>query len=218
MATNRQDPLDPQHLAAPAAIVGLASASWAIAIRQMGGAMDMGGGTALGSFGFFAVAWLSMMAAMMLPGSVPVAVRREVRAVPRFVAEYLAVWGVAGVAVYALYRPHGSHVTAAVVLAAGAYELTPVKRRFRHDCRAPVGSGLRYGLSCLGSCAGLMLALVALDVMSVTWMCVIAVVVAAQKLLPAHRALDVPVALAVVAVGVLMLVAPAAVPGIAPPM
>jgi hypothetical protein len=54
--------------------------------------------------------------------------------------------------------------------------------------------------------------------MSVTWMCVIAVVVLGQKLLPANAAVDVPLALAIVGLGVLIVVAPSSVPGLTPPM
>src|SRR6266542_2388711 len=50
------------------ATLGLAAAAWVVAVRQMTG-MDMGVATELGSFGFFAAAWVSMMAAMMLPGA-----------------------------------------------------------------------------------------------------------------------------------------------------
>jgi len=63
-----------------------------------------------------------------------------------------------------------------------------------------------------------MVMLVALGVMSVTWMGVIAVLVLVQKLLPAKAAIDVPLALAIVALGILILFAPASVPGLTPPM
>jgi predicted metal-binding membrane protein len=59
---------------------------------------------------------------------------------------------------------------------------------------------------------------VALGVMSVTWMSVIAVLVVAQKLLPAKAALDVPLALAIIGLGILIVLAPASVPGLTPPM
>jgi predicted metal-binding membrane protein len=62
-----------------------------------------------------------------------------------------------------------------------------------------------------------MLMLVALSVMSVTWMSVITVVVVAQKLLPANAAVDVPLALAIVGLGVLIVIAPSLVPGLTPP-
>ncbi len=60
--------------------------------------------------------------------------------------------------------------------------------------------------------------LVVLGVMSVGWMAVIAVLVTAQKLLPPRAALDVPLALAIVAFGVLIIVDPSSVPGLTPPM
>jgi predicted metal-binding membrane protein len=202
--------------------LGLAAASWVVAVRQMNG-MAMGVATRLGSFGFFVGLWVVMMAAMMLPGAVPAVLRRAhasggVRAVPLFVGSYLAVWALVGVAVYALYRPHGSIAAGAVVIAAGVYEFTPLKRHFRRRCRESVRSGFEFGLCCAGSSAGLMLMLVALSVMSVTWMCVIAVLVLAQKVLPAKAAIDVPVALAIAGLGVLIVIAPSLVPGLMPPM
>jgi predicted metal-binding membrane protein len=94
--------------AALTATLGLAAACWIVAVRQMNG-MDMGVATQLGSFAFFVALWVSMMAAMMLPGAAPAVLRRAhangVRAVPLFVGSYLAVWTLVGVAVYALYRP-----------------------------------------------------------------------------------------------------------------
>jgi predicted metal-binding membrane protein len=60
--------------------------------------------------------------------------------------------------------------------------------------------------------------LVVLGVMSVTWMSVIAVLVLAQKLLPAKAAVDVPLALAIAGLGVLIVIAPSSVPGLTPPM
>ena len=141
-----------------------------------------------------------------------------VRGVPLFLVSYLAVWALAGVAVYALYRPHGFVVAGAIVIAAGAYEFTPLKQHFRRRCQESTGSGLGYGLCCLGSSIGLMVILVALSVMSVIWMAVIAVLALGQKLLPAKAAVDVPLALAIVGLGILIVLAPASVPGIMPPM
>jgi len=60
--------------------------------------------------------------------------------------------------------------------------------------------------------------LAVLSVMSVTWMAAIAVLVTALKLLPLRNAVDVPLALAIVALGVLIIAAPSAVPGLMPPM
>jgi predicted metal-binding membrane protein len=208
--------------AALTATLGLAAASWVVALRQMNG-MDMGVATRLGSFAFFAAVWVPMMAAMMLPGAAPAVVRRvqasgRLLCVPSFVGSYLAVWSLAGVAVYALYRPHGSSAAAGVVIAAGIYELTPIKRHFRRRCRESVRSGFGFGLYCIGSSIGLMVVLVAVSVMSIIWMSVITVLVLAQKLLPVRAALDVPLALAVIGFGVLILTTPSLVPGLTPPM
>ena len=137
---------------------------------------------------------------------------------PLFAGSYLAVWALVGVAVYGLYRPHGSVAAGAVVIAAGVYEVTPLKRHCRRRCREGIGSGLGFGLCCLGSSIGLMAMLVALGVMSITWMAVIAVLATAQKLLPANAALDVPLALAITGLGILIVMAPSAVPGLMPPM
>ncbi|MFN2525822.1 MAG: DUF2182 domain-containing protein [Actinomycetota bacterium] len=208
--------------AALAATLGLAGASWVVAIRQMNG-MDMGAATELGSFAFFVALWVSMMAAMMLPGATPAVLRRarvsgRVSAVPIFAGSDLAVWTLLGVVVYALYRPHGSFVAGAVAIAAGVYEFTPLKQHCRRRCRQSVRSGFQFGRYCVGSSIGLMLMLVVLGVMSVTWMSVIAVLVAAQKLLPPKAAIDVPLALANVGLGILIVIAPSSVPGLTPLM
>ena len=116
----------------------------------------------------------------------------RVNAVPLFVGSYLVVWALLGVAVYEVYRPHGTITAGAVAIAAGVYELTSLKQHFRRRCRQSVRSGFEFGVNCFGSSVGLMMMMVALGVMSVTWMIVIAVIVLAQKLLPAKVALDVP--------------------------
>ena len=199
-------------------ILGAAAACWVGAVRQMAG-MDMGVATELGSFSFFLAAWVSMMAAMMLPGALPAALRlartgSRLLAVPLFAASYLAMWAAVGLAVYGVYRPHGSSTAGALVLAAGVYELTPLKHACRRRCRETVRSGAQFGLHCVGSSLGLMALLVALGVMSVGWMAIVAAVVLAQKLLPPRPVVDVPLALAIVALGILVLAVPTAVPGL----
>jgi len=219
--SNARDTVQLRH-AALTATLGLAAACWVVAVRQMNG-MDMGVATRLGSFAFFVALWVSMMAAMMLPGAAPAVSRRarasgQVRTVPVFVGSYLAVWTLVGLAVYAWYRPHGTFAAGAAAIAAGVYEFAPLKQHCRRRCRESVGSGFEFGLHCIGSSIGLMLLLVALGVMSVTWMSVIAVLVLAQKLLPAKAAIDVPLALAIVGLGILIVTAPSSIPGLTPPM
>jgi NAD(P)-dependent dehydrogenase (short-subunit alcohol dehydrogenase family) len=211
--------------ATPAALtvtLGIAATSWVVVLRQMSG-MDMGVATQLGSLRRFVVLWVLMMAAMMLPGAAPAVLRRtraigRVRAVPAFVGSYLAVWALVGLAVFALYQPHGTVAAGVVSITAGAYELTPLKQRCRQRCRDSVGSGLEFGLYCVGSSTGLMLILVGLGVMSIAWMATVAVLVVAQKLLPRKAALDVPLALAIIGLGALIIIAPSSVPGLMPSM
>jgi predicted metal-binding membrane protein len=208
--------------AAVATTLGLAAAAWIVTVRQMHG-MDMGVATRLDTFAFFVALWAVMMAAMMLPGTVPAVLIRArtsgaVRAVVPFVASYLVVWTPVGALIYALYRPHGTWAAGLMVIAAGLYELTRLKQHCRRCCRASTRSGFTFGLYCVGSSIGLMVMLVALGVMSVTWMLVIAALVFVQKLLPARAAIDVPLALAIVALGILIIAAPGSVPGLMPPM
>jgi predicted metal-binding membrane protein len=209
-----------------ATTLGLAAAAWIVTVRQMHG-MDMGVATPLGSFAFFVALWAVMMAAMMLPGLAPAVVSRArangaVRAVVPFVASYLVVWTLVGAVIYALYRPHGTWAAGLIVIAAGLYELTRLKQHCRRCClaraRSGKGGGFAFGLYCVGSSIGLMVMLVALGVMSVTWMLVIAGVVFVQKLLPAKAAIDVPLALAIIALGILIIAAPGSVPGLMPLM
>lgn len=208
--------------AALTATLGLAAVCWVVAVRQMSG-MDMGVATRLGPFAFFIPLWMSMMAAMMLPGTAPAVLRRaraggRVWSVPLFVASYLAVWTLVGVVAYAVYRPHGALVAGVAVIAAGGYELTPVKRLFRRRCRESSGSGFGFGLYCVGSSVGQTVLLVALGVMSVIWMSVVAALILVQKLLPPRAAVDLPVAAAIVLLGVLIVIAPESVPGLVPAM
>jgi predicted metal-binding membrane protein len=205
-----------------AATLGLSAACWAAAAWLMDG-MDMGVATPPGSLGFFAAAWVTMMAAMMLPGAAPAVARHarmsgKVHAAPLFAGSYLGIWALAGVVAYALDRPHGSLAAGVVVIAAGAYELTPVKRYFRRCCREDAGSGLRFALYCAGSSIGLMAMLVALDVMSLFWMVVVTVLACVQKLLPAKAAIDFPLALALIGLGFMIVIAPGLVPGLTPPV
>jgi predicted metal-binding membrane protein len=207
---------------AVAATLGLAAAAWILTAQQTDG-MDMGAATDLGSLAFFVAAWLPMMAAMMLPGAAPAVARRvrsdrHARAVPLFLGSYLAVWAVAGLAVYALYRPHGATVAGVLAIAAGVYELTPLKRDCRRRCRASVRSGFEFGFYCVGSSIGLMVVLLALGAMSVMWMVAVGVVAVAQKVLPPTPVIDVPLASVIVALGIVAVISPSSVPGLTPTM
>lgn len=170
-----------------AATAGLAAAAWVVV-------PGWSTGPAHGSFPGFVAHWLLMTAAMMLPGLVPTVRRAGVR----LVGPYLAVWMVVGVVLFVLYGD--LHAPGAVAIAAGIYELTPLKRHLRVRCRDHTTSGLDLGLHCVGSCLGLML----VGLTSLAAMAAATVVVLAQKLLPPIPAVDVPVALALVALGAVL--------------
>jgi predicted metal-binding membrane protein len=200
----------------PVLTVALAAACWFASVRQMRG-MDMGAATSLGSLQSFIGIWMPMMAAMMLPAALPAIlafVRTDSRLVAGlwFVASYVAVWLIFGVAAYGLYRQHGHAAAGGLTILAGLYELTPLKRACRERGRELVLSGGRFGVYCVGSSAGLMLMLLALGVMNVTLMIGVAAIVLAQKLLPTRPFLDVTLALAIVAFGVLVVVVPSTFP------
>ena len=162
-----------------------------------------------------------------------------------FAAGYLLTWSAAGVAAFvlatvatrwtgeALAWGHGGHAFAgATVLVAAAYELSPLKAVCLGKCRSPLGSllgswregpigglrmGTRNGLWCLGCCWALMASLFAVGVMNLAWMGVIAGLIGLEKLLPWRRATTYVIALALLALGILLLVAPDAVPWLAVP-
>jgi predicted metal-binding membrane protein len=119
---------------------------------------------------------------------------------------YLGLWLAFGVASYALYNavgmpwPSQGLIGGGALVIAGLYALTPVKRASEARCRelcalhgplpfnlmrSAAVVGARYGLSCLGCSAGLMLAMVLIGMSSLIWMTVLAVIVLAYKLAPA---------------------------------
>jgi predicted metal-binding membrane protein len=152
--------------------------------------------------------WVPMMAAMMLPSALP-AVARRVRdhegalAAPLFAGAYAGIWALVGLAVYALYQPPDELGAGALIVAGGVYELSSVKLEYRRRCRERMRSGVRFGLACVGSSAGLMLILAGAGVMSTAWMAAIALVVLAQKLVPPSRLIDVPLAVALAALALI---------------
>jgi predicted metal-binding membrane protein len=118
------------------------------------------------------------------------------RRAPTFALAYLAVWLVLALA--ALQVPWMSVGASAAVLG-GLYELTPLKRYYLERCRAT--HGLRHGLDCVGSSAGLMVAFFGLGLMSVWWMAAVAAIVFAQKVAPFGVRLALPAGLVLVALG-----------------
>lgn len=162
-----------------------------------------------------------------------------------FALGYLAVWAASGLSAYAAaalagraagnvlaWDRGGRWAAGATLLVAAAYQLTPLKDACLGKCRAPLafllGSwrpgpagalrmGLESGLWCAGCCWALMASLFALGIMSITWMAVVAAIVAVEKLLPLRRLGSWSTASLLVVLGVLVLVAPHEVPGLTVP-
>jgi predicted metal-binding membrane protein len=166
----------------------------------------------------FVASWGVMMTAMMLPSALPMiglyaaTQRAESAAAPRgvpvavFTLVYLGVWAASGAPVYlahtglmALSPRAFACGVATVLLAAGVFQLSPLKQACLRACRSPLGfllghwrAGLRGSLAlgwahamyCLGCCWALMVVLVAAGAMGLAWVLLIAAVVAAEKLLP----------------------------------
>jgi predicted metal-binding membrane protein len=164
----------------------------------------------------FLVAWTAMMVAMMLPSSAPMFLlyrmsagdgsRGELRTLS-FVGGYLLVWAAAGVIVLVAQRFFDSVLdggmrplgVAAVLVAAGAYQFTPLKatclracqtpadflvRHWRGGTLGPLRLGIDHGLYCLGCCWALMAVLVAAGGMGLAWVALIALIVLIEKLVP----------------------------------
>ena len=107
--------------------------------------MDAGPGTELGGLGWFAVVWVTMMAAMMLPSIAPIVLahaRAQIGATPAFVAGYLLTWGALGLLGWAVvegarsldlgalaWDEAGPYVAGGTILAAAFYQLSPPKNR-----------------------------------------------------------------------------------------
>jgi predicted metal-binding membrane protein len=132
----------------------------------------------------FVAMWSAMTAAMMVPSALPALVRGRGRRAPVAVLEYLAVWLVAGLAGYAAYRGLPAIPWWSLVAVGLAYELTPAKRAALRRCRRPARSGFAHGADCVVCCAGLMLVLAGVGLMSVAWMVAVGVVILVQKVGP----------------------------------
>jgi predicted metal-binding membrane protein len=191
----------------------VATLAWALTIARSRSMDDMSMG--LGSMGPFVAAWTVMMAAMMLPSATPLVFefarnaegRRGWQAATALLGvTYLAAWLAFGLVGYALYNavgmpwPNHGLVGGAALVIAGLYALTPLKRASETWCRelcalhgslpfnlmrSAVVVGARYGLSCLGCSAGLMLAMVLIGMSDLVWMIVLAAVVLVYKVAPA---------------------------------
>jgi predicted metal-binding membrane protein len=227
------------------ALIGLALAAWIVTVWRMRG-IDMGPGTDLGGVGWYLGVWVTMTAAMMLPSALPMMLivgrASPARAWP-FAGGYLVVWTAYGLAAYGVARAlagagflawdrAGPYVAGGALVAAGLYQLTPLKRACLRHCRSPLGfvmnrwrsgrsgalrMGAEHGSFCVGCCWGLMLVLFTLGVMSLLWMAIVTAAVFAEKILPGGARLSAPLAGLLVAAGIWLAASPGSFPGLVQP-
>jgi predicted metal-binding membrane protein len=181
--------------------------------------------------------WATMMAAMMLPSALPVvrtfAVLCTRNGEPArwrsFIAAYMSVWllfSLAATGAQWLLQALGwvdpmivstsVFLNAALLVSAGIYQLTPLKRACLAHCRSPLAfllgewragirggfvMGLRHGLLCLGCCWALMVLLFVGGVMNLAWVAALSIVVATEKLAPQGQRVAQVLGLALVVVG-----------------
>jgi predicted metal-binding membrane protein len=162
-----------------------------------------------------------------------------------FVAGYLLTWTAFGLLAYGLYvgvrslsipalswHRGGPYLAGGVLLAAAIYQLTPTKDACLRRCRSPLDfvlthwrggpagalrMGVIHGAWCVGCCWGLMVALFALGVMSLTWMLAIAGLIAIEKLLPRKELANHLVAITLIVLALGVSLAPRHVPGLTLP-
>lgn len=206
----------PQELAPPAlialALLLVAALAWAVTLARSSSMHDVHMG--LGSVSPFVAAWTLMLAAMMLPSATPLVFqfarnvegRRGWQAASAVVGlSYLGIWLAFGVACYALYSALGMPwstqpvVGGAVLVLAGLYAFTPLKRRCEAWCRelsalhslpfnlmrAALVAGVRYGLSCVGCSAVVMVAMLLIGMSNLIWMLALTLVMLTYRFAPA---------------------------------
>lgn len=190
--------------------------------------------------------WAVMMAAMMLPSALPtvlsfvqLAARQGERwRAAAFVAAYLTVWFGFSVAATAaqwalqamdwldqMIVSTSAALNAVLLLVAGAYQFSPLKRLCLARCRSPLAfllgewrpgragafaMGWRLGLFCVGCCWALMALLFVGGVMNLVWIAALSLAVAVEKLAPGGERVAAVLGLGLLAVGATRLFALAA--------
>jgi len=249
------DPISFQRNVILGLLLALAAAAWATLLWQGAGAdMDMAiDSPTMGLRApLFLAIWVIMMVAMMFPTAAPMILTfHMVQAGKRqrgeafvstwiFVAAYLLVWGLSGVAAYfgalaaeavaarAVLSPAtAARVGGIVLVAAGLYQLTPLKDLCLSKCRTPIifimtswrdgaagalRMGLLHGGYCLGCCWLLFVILFPLGIMNIAAMAVITLVIFAEKALPWGRAVARAAAAALIVYGTVVVAAPQLLP------
>jgi predicted metal-binding membrane protein len=162
-----------------------------------------------------------------------------------FAAGYLLTWAAAGLFAYGVsdighsllgselsWDAAGHWLAGGTLVLAAVYELMSLKDVCLARCRSPLGfllgswrnglsgaleMGTRHGAWCVGCCWALMASLFALGVMSLAWMAFVAALIAAEKTLPWGRAVTYGTAAILLVLGIILIAAPDAIPGLTIP-
>lgn len=204
----------------------------------------MGGMTPVSDWPLTFTMWAAMMVAMMLPSAAPAILlygtvhRHSLGPGPpptaTFLGGYLATWTafavVAATLQVALERAAlaspltmalvGRQAAGGLLIAAGLYQLSPLKNACLGKCRSPaqflsrhfrpgvwgaVRLGLLHGAFCVGCCWLLMALLFVGGVMNLAWIALLTLLVAAEKLLPGGQWIARVSGVAIVGWGVVLL-------------
>ncbi len=221
------------RIAIYAGLAGISAVGWLYLVRESHQMRDMSmmmsGDTWTATDLALRIAmWVAMMIGMMVPTAAPMtlvygAVVKKARADQRylppmsvFVAGYVAVWSLFSVAAALAQRvldqaslltsdmaSNNTRLGGTLILAAGIYQLTPLKQSCLRNCRSPaeflaqhwrgggaLGAlrlGARHGLYCLGCCWVLMGLLFVGGVMNLLWVALIAGFILLEKTIPFGR-------------------------------
>jgi predicted metal-binding membrane protein len=241
--------LDAPSIRVAGPTLAAAAVAWVVVVDQAAGMQSAPGTMGLGAAAFVGL-WTVMMAAMMLPALVPVGVLyagdgdgRETRAAGLAVG-YLVAWAAFGVLALLISAAAGrlaarsdtaaEWIGAAVLVAAGVYQLSPLKDRCLSACRSPLGmlmrvgayrgatrhvrAGAYHGAYCVGCCWSLMVALIALGVMNLWWMVALTLVITLEKVWRHGRRVALAAGAGLIVLGLLAPWFPGIIPGLhAPP-
>ncbi len=255
MASTNPYPLPRERKLILSLLLILAAASWALLIWQSvamnSQAMGMGLTMGMSAVLFIAI-WMVMMIAMMFPTAAPMilmfttvyAGKRQLGQafVPTwvFVGAYLLIWTLFGVVAYPLalgaerlagqlmwLMNNAPRISGAFLVAAGLYQLSPLKHMCLAKCRTPLhfilsswrdgyGGAFRmgfvHGAYCLGCCWFLFVLLFPLGIMNIAVMALLTALIFAEKSVPLGRQISQITGILLILYGVLVVLVPAVLP------
>ena len=239
------------------ALLILSVTAWAILIWQASTADKNAMGLTMGmSAPLFLTIWIVMMVAMMFPTAAPMILmfarfytskrERGDPFVPTwiFVSAYMVIWVLFGVLAYVLAAKiedsardlpwiveNASRISGLLLILAGLYQFSPLKRRCLSKCRTPLDfilsswregnggafrMGIEHGVYCFGCCWLLFIILFPLGVMNVAVMAVITLVIFAEKVLASGLRAAQIAAVALIVFGILVIFVPGLLPNMLP--